>query len=110
MIFSKQYSVGSFQLAGLCKNWLFFVALVFSLQTFAQGFKIPETPKFQTSVYDYVNLLSASQKTTLESKLVQYSDTTSTQIVVAIIALINEVLRHVISSQLSLVVITSQSK
>ena len=86
MIFSKQYSVGSFQLAGLRKNWLFFVALVFSLQTFAQGFKIPETPKFQTSVYDYVNLLSASQKTNLESKLVQYSDTTSTQIVVAIIA------------------------
>jgi len=82
---SKQYSVGSFQLAGLFKNWLFFVALVFSLQTFSQGFEIPETPKFQTSVYDYVNLLSAPQKTNLESKLVRYSDTTSTQIVVAII-------------------------
>jgi uncharacterized protein len=83
---SKKYSVGSFQLAGLYKNWLFFVALIFSLQSFSQGFKIPETPKLQTSVYDYVNLLSASQKTSLESKLVRYSDTTSTQIVVAIIA------------------------
>jgi uncharacterized protein len=86
MIFSKQYSVGSFQSSTLCKNWLFFVVLLFSLQTFSQGFEIPETPKFQTSVYDYVKLLSASQKTNLESKLVMYSDTTSTQIVVVIIS------------------------
>ena len=48
---------------------------------FAQ-FTIPEKPKFQTSVYDYANLLSASEKTTLEEKLVRYSDSTSTQIVV----------------------------
>lgn len=87
-VFSKQLTVfsSSFQLAGLCKNLLFFVALVFSLNTFSQGYKIPELPKKQTSVYDYVNLLSSSQKTSLESKLVRYSDTTSTQIVVAIIA------------------------
>ena len=83
---SKQFSVGSFQLAGLCKKLLFFVAFVFSLNGFSQGFEIPETPKFQTSVYDYVNLLTASQKTSIESKLIRYSDTTSTQIVVAIIS------------------------
>lgn len=52
--------------------------------SFAQ-FKIPKKPKFQTSVYDYTQLLSASQKSNLEHKLIKYSDTTSTQIVVAII-------------------------
>lgn len=63
------------------------VLLFFASQiTFSQGYKIPEKPKFQTSVYDYINLLSSSQKTSLESKLVRYSDTTSTQIVIAVIA------------------------
>ena len=49
-------------------------------------FNIPKKPELQTSVYDYVNLLSASEKNDLEQKLIKYSDTTSTQIVVAIIA------------------------
>ncbi|CAM1363334.1 conserved hypothetical protein [Tenacibaculum sediminilitoris] len=53
---------------------------------FSQGFEIPETPKFQTSVYDYINLLSPNQKANLENKLIKYSDTTSTQVVVAIIS------------------------
>ncbi|WP_131798812.1 TPM domain-containing protein [Flavivirga aquatica] len=48
-------------------------------------FDIPEKPKSQTSVYDYVNLLSVSQRYSLEQKLIKYSDSTSTQIVVAII-------------------------
>jgi len=57
-------------------------------------FEIPKKPtkeKDQTSVYDYYQkngkggLLSKYQKTTLENKLIRYSDTTSTQIVVAII-------------------------
>lgn len=68
---------------------IFFIALLTTLLSsnflFAQ-FEIPEKPDFQTSVYDYYNLLNASQKKTLEDKLVKYSDTTSTQIVVAIIA------------------------
>lgn len=69
------------------RKWLFFIGFIFCFQTsYSQGFKIPEKPKFQTSVYDYVNLLSKDQKTSLENKLVRYSDTTSTQIVVAIIA------------------------
>lgn len=63
----------------------FFVALLTSHLGFAQ-FDIPEKPDFQTSVYDYVNLLSPSQKKALEHKLIKYSDTTSTQIVVAIIS------------------------
>ncbi|MBK0370431.1 TPM domain-containing protein [Flavobacterium agrisoli] len=45
-------------------------------------FTIPEKPKFQTSVYDYANILSPTEKTQLEEKLVRYSDSTSTQIVV----------------------------
>ena len=49
-------------------------------------FTIPEIPKEQTSVYDYIDLLSANQKNSLEKKLIRYSDTTSTQIVVAIIS------------------------
>ena len=58
--------------------------LAFLLQvsfSFAQ-FTIPEIPKFQTSVYDYANVLSTSEKASLENKLIQYSDSTSTQIVI----------------------------
>ncbi len=64
---------------------LFFAGLLFAQTLFAQGFKIPEKPKFQTSVYDYIGLLSPVEKANLENKLVKYSDSTSTQIVVAII-------------------------
>jgi len=49
-------------------------------------FTIPEKPQLQTSVYDYVSLLTKSDKDALEQKLIRYSDSTSTQIVVAIIA------------------------
>jgi uncharacterized protein len=49
--------------------------------SFAQ-FDIPEKPSFQTSVYDYANVLSADEKAQLEAKLIRYSDSTSTQIVV----------------------------
>lgn len=48
---------------------------------FAQ-FDIPKKPDFQTSVYDYANVLSPTEKTQLEQKLIRYSDSTSTQIVV----------------------------
>jgi uncharacterized protein len=48
---------------------------------FAQ-FDIPEKPSFQTSVYDYANVLNPDEKTQLEEKLIRYSDSTSTQIVV----------------------------
>lgn len=59
--------------------------LLFSQTIYAQ-FDIPTIPETETSVYDYVNLLSASEKNSLEQKLIRYSDTTSTQIVVVIIA------------------------
>ncbi|MFN3968404.1 TPM domain-containing protein [Flavobacterium sp.] len=48
---------------------------------FAQ-YTIPKIPKVQTSVYDYANVLSPEEKIQLEQKLIRYSDSTSTQIVV----------------------------
>ena len=58
-----------------------FVCLLFTQISFAQ-FTIPEKPTLQTSVYDYANVLSATEKTQLEEKLIKYSDSTTTQIVV----------------------------
>lgn len=68
------------------KLTLLFILLSFgfNLSVFGQ-FDVPKKPKFQTSVYDYVNLLHSLQKDNLERKLIKYSDTTATQIVVAII-------------------------
>jgi uncharacterized protein len=48
-------------------------------------FEVPDKPESQTSIYDYINLLSPTEKRSLEHKLIKYSDTTSTQIVIAII-------------------------
>lgn len=83
-----QYSVGSIQSLFGIKNKVYRLTLLVTLLSlsfsYAQ-FEIPEKPKFQTSVYDYANLLSTSQKDNLEQKLIKYSDTTSTQIVIAII-------------------------
>lgn len=54
----------------------------FVLDGFAQA-EIPPKPKIQTSVYDGAKLLSGYEKNALEQKLINYADTTSTQIVVA---------------------------
>lgn len=70
------------------KNHFLFICLVlFSFGNIFAQYEIPEIPEFQTSVYDYYQpkLLSPGEKSTLENKLVKYSDTTSTQIVVVII-------------------------
>lgn len=60
-------------------------SLLFPFLGMAQ-FNIPEKPSVETSVYDYVNLLDAAQKQNLEQKLIRYSDSTSTQIVIAAIS------------------------
>ena len=62
-----------------------FLLILLSCSTLQAQFEIPEKPESQTSVYDYAALLSSAQKSTLEQKLIRYSDSTSTQIVVAII-------------------------
>ncbi|MGB5554503.1 MAG: TPM domain-containing protein [Flavobacteriaceae bacterium] len=66
------------------KGSLFFIALFWCTLSVAQ-YKIPAKPSLQTSVYDYINLLPESQEKALEQKLIRYSDSTSTQIVIAII-------------------------
>ena len=60
------------------------VCLLFTQIGFAQ-FTIPEKPTLQTSVYDYANILSATEKAQLEEKLIKYSDSTTTQIVIVTI-------------------------
>ena len=56
-----------------------FICFLFTQISFAQ-FTIPEKPSLQTSVYDYANVLNANEKSQLEEKLIKYSDSTSTQI------------------------------
>lgn len=55
---------------------------ILSTELVSAQFNIPEKPTLQTSVYDYANMLSASEKSILEEKLIHYSDSTTTQIVV----------------------------
>ena len=57
------------------------VCFLFTQISFAQ-FTIPEKPSFQTSVYDYADVLNATEEKQLEEKLIKYSDSTTTQIVV----------------------------
>jgi uncharacterized protein len=60
----------------------FLLVVFFAFNSVFAQYSIPEIPKFQTSVYDYANVLSASEKAQLEAKLIRYSDSTTTQIVV----------------------------
>lgn len=71
----KTNSKGIFQFA-------FLLIVLFSSNFIFSQFTIPEKPSFQTSVYDYANLLSPEEKAQLEEKLIKYSDSTTTQIVV----------------------------
>ena len=83
--FRRNINLLSFKIA-FSRKLFTSLLLIFGSFLLAQAqFDIPEKPKVETSVYDYVGLLSSSQKSNLEQKLIRYSDTTSTQIVVAII-------------------------
>ena len=66
----------------------FWLIILVSSVGFSQ-FTIPKKPSFQTSVYDYANLMQANEKSALEEKLIRYSDSTSTQIVVITVDEIN---------------------
>lgn len=68
------------------KQQLLFIVLfigIFQIPSLFAQFDVPEKPNSQTSVYDYAKILSESEKSSLEQKLINYSDTTSTQIVIA---------------------------
>ena len=64
---------------------LFLFVLALSGMIVQAQFDIPKKPSFQTSVYDYEDILNPSQEKQLEEKLIKYSDSTSTQIVVVTI-------------------------
>ena len=69
----------------LLKKYTTVFVLILSFLFVQMGFgqfTIPPKPKFQTSVYDYANVLSSNEKAQLEQKLVRYSDSTTTQIVI----------------------------
>ena len=66
----------------ISRNLLLYIFLFFNTSFLFAQFTIPEKPELQTSVYDYGAILSATEKAQLEEKLVRYSDSTSTQIVV----------------------------
>lgn len=80
-----QFSVFSKQSLKFSKSFVITFLMLLNLGVSHAQFEIPKKPDFQTSVYDYAKLLSDSQKSSLEQKLIKYSDTTSTQIVIAII-------------------------
>ena len=61
---------------------LFLFVLAFSGIIAQAQFTIPEKPSFQTSVYDYADVLNPTEEQELENKLIRYSDSTTTQIVV----------------------------
>ncbi len=66
---------------------LFLFLFIGTITSYAQ-FSIPDKPKKleeQKGLHDYIGLLSKRESLNLENKLIKYSDTTSTQIVVAII-------------------------
>ena len=61
---------------------LVLLSLLFWGNMLCAQFTIPEKPAFQTSVYDYAKVLNETEKQQLEEKLIRYSDSTTTQIVV----------------------------
>lgn len=63
------------------KKLFLFVLAFCGLIAHAQ-FDIPKKPSFQTSVYDYADVLNPTEEKELENKLIRYSDSTTTQIVV----------------------------
>lgn len=76
-------------LTNLAMKYLKASLLLLFLFGFGLGFsqfQIPDKPSEQKGVYDYISLLSPSQENNLGQKLKRYADSTSTQIVVVIIA------------------------
>ena len=86
MTFSMQFLVSNDRLKMQTKVLLLILVLCV-LQSVNAQFKIPPKPTDakQHFVYDYSNLLSKQDSSALNLKLRKYADTTSTQIVVAII-------------------------
>lgn len=65
------------------KRYIFALFLVFGL--FSKAQLVPEKPAVLYPVYDKANLLSESEKDALNQKLIKFSDSTSTEILVVIV-------------------------
>jgi|SRR5690554_1292226 len=64
----------------------FFLFIIFSFQIFAQ----PEVPLLKQYANDFTNTLTSNQIQTLNNRLRTFEDTTSTQLVVLMIATLND--------------------
>jgi uncharacterized protein len=71
------------------KIYYFFFIVFLSIQSSIAQFTIPEVPVKQTSIYDYADVLQPDEERILEEKLIRYSDSTTTQIVVITIESLN---------------------
>lgn len=68
------------------KNLFILCTFLFGFLSYAQTeFKIPERPKIIYPVNDYAGILTTQQKQELNQKLISYSDSTSTEIIVCTI-------------------------
>lgn len=65
------------------KRYIFALFLIFGL--FSKAQLVPEKPAVLYPVYDKANLLSESEKDALNQKLIKFSDSTSTEILVVIL-------------------------
>ena len=63
---------------------LFMAVFLTAFGSYAQR-DIPPKPSLETSVYDEADVLNTSEEKNLEQKLINYADTTSTQIVIVTI-------------------------
>ncbi|WP_136668456.1 YgcG family protein [Flavobacterium sp. H122] len=77
----KNTKIQSLHFGSKYKLGLFLLVLLHFTGISRAQFDIPKKPDFQTSVYDYANVLSDSEKKDFENKLIKYSDSTTTQIV-----------------------------
>ncbi|APU68737.1 TPM domain-containing protein [Christiangramia flava] len=77
-----------FQKAKPIKNFLTFLLLIAGFAVQAQ-LDIPQKPGKETSVYDSAGMMNTTEARQLEQKLINYADTTSTQIVVVTIPSLN---------------------
>ncbi len=78
---NKRHNWAKGLIVGLC--------VLFGLSNAYAQFEIPAKPSQQTGVYDYADMLSSYEEERLETKLINYSDTTLTQIVVITINNLN---------------------
>lgn len=65
------------------KRYIFALFLIFGL--FSKAQLVPEKPAVLYPVYDKANLLSENEKDALNQKLIKFSDSTSTEILVVIV-------------------------